>query len=430
MQFTLSNDQRRAKEGILPILRGKTEHKVALLNGYAGTGKTFLVADILSELCREGRDVLALAPTHKAVAVLHEKFQRAGLEIDCMTMHRALGVKMRDTGVELQAVFTGRSLLVNYRAIVVDEGSMINRTYFDRIMSDAKSVGAAVLFVGDLAQLPPVGDEGLSPVFTDVQTQFTLTEIQRQSVATFEVPLMGQKIRLAIEEGRRININELYEFKRGIEFVPRRSVLDPELSQYSIATQYAISAIKQGLNAKILAFSNTAVERNNSDVQKYFNADARKFRVGEPVVFAEQYSVDYPNNSEWEVESCSETTTRHGVECAMVKLKGAPDEFMVPFHADVWLREINGLRRDLRSIKGFDVRAMRPIESRIKELRQFANIRACYASTVHKSQGSTYDVAIVDWDDLTFCQDGNLQLFNRLAYVAITRPSQYLIVIN
>ena len=327
-------------------------------------------------------------------------------------------------------MFTGRSLLVNYRAIVIDEGSMINRTYFERIMSDAKSVGAAVLFVGDLAQLPPVGDEGLSPVFTEIQTVFTLEEIQRQSVATFEVPLMGQEIRLAIEQNRRITLDELKPFKLGIEFVRRHSVLDPELSQYSIATQYAISAIKQGLNAKILAFSNAAVERNNADVQRYFNADSRKFRVGEPVVFAEQYSVDYPNNSEWEVESCSETRTKFGVDCALVKLKGSDHEFMVPFYADVWLREINGLRRDLKGIKGFDVRAMRPIENPIKELRQFANICACYASTVHKSQGSTYDVAILDWDDLTFCQDGDLQLFNRLAYVGITRPSQYLIIIE
>lgn len=430
MSFTLSNDQQRAKEGILPILRGKSEHKLALLNGYAGTGKTFLVADILSQLTREGREVLAIAPTHKAVAVLHEKFTNAGLDVPCMTMHRALGVKMKDNGIELQAVFTGRSMLVNYRAIVVDEGSMVNRTYFDRIVSDANSVGAAVLFVGDLAQLPPVGDEGLSPIFSDVQTQFTLTEIQRQSVETFDVPLMGQKIRLAIERAERININELYEFKKGVEFAPRRGVLEPRLSGYSMASQYAINAIEQGFNAKVLAFSNAAVERNNADIQRYFNADSRKFRVGEPVVFAEQYSNDYPNNSEWEVESCSDTKTTYGVECAMVRLKGAKDEFMVPFYADVWLREINGLRRDLKSIKGFDVKAMRPIENRIKELRQFANIRASYSSTVHKGQGSTYDIAIVDWDDLTFCQDGNLQLFNRLAYVAITRPSKYLVIIN
>ena len=91
MQFTLSKDQQRAKEGILPILRGKKGcDKVALLNGYAGTGKTFLVADILSELCREGREVLALAPTHKAVAVLHDHAPRPWRE-DARQRHRAAG---------------------------------------------------------------------------------------------------------------------------------------------------------------------------------------------------------------------------------------------------------------------------------------------------------------------------------------------------
>jgi exodeoxyribonuclease V len=430
MQFTLSTDQQNAKAMLMPVLRRETEHRVALLNGYAGTGKTFLVADMIGDLYRAGDKVLAIAPTHKAKAVIHDKLTRAGIHVDVMTMHSALGISMYDNGIEMVERFTGRTKIVNYRAIVVDEGSMIARRYHNQIVKDAGAVGASVLYVGDLAQLPPVKDDNLSPIFTELSIQAVLSQILRQSVDSFDVPLMGQQIRIAIEQNRRVTIDELKPFKKGVVFASRRDTLDASLSQFNIKTQYAINAIKQGLNAKILTFSNAAAEKCNADMQRYFNADAKKFRVGEPVVFADQFGEEYPNNSEWEVESCSDAIEIEGIECAEVKLRYAKEPVLVPIDLPRWLRELQGLRRDMRQQGSFDVKLIKRTEERIRKLRQFANLRASYAMTVHKSQGSTYDVAIVDWADLEMAQDGELQTFNRLAYVAITRPSQFLVVVQ
>jgi hypothetical protein len=57
----------------------------------------------------------------------------------------------------------------------------------------------------------------------------------------------------------------------------------------------------------------------------------------------------------------------------------------------------------------------------------FANIKHAYSSTVHKSQGSTYDTAIVDVSDLTHPKAK--AVFNRLLYTAVTRPRTKLLMI-
>jgi len=54
----------------------------------------------------------------------------------------------------------------------------------------------------------------------------------------------------------------------------------------------------------------------------------------------------------------------------------------------------------------------------------FADVRYCFAQTVHKSQGSTFDTAYVDYRDITKCR-GNVTE-QALAYVAATRPENRL----
>jgi len=55
-------------------------------------------------------------------------------------------------------------------------------------------------------------------------------------------------------------------------------------------------------------------------------------------------------------------------------------------------------------------------------------VRYTYSSTAHKSQGSTLDAAVIDWPDLNKVTD--TATFCRMLYVAITRPSEYLLIID
>ncbi len=427
MQFGLSEDQKAAKAALMPVLTRQSESRLALLNGYAGTGKTYLVGDMVRELCEMGLRVLLIAPTHKAVAVLQEKLNRAGAHrVDVMTMHSALGVQIYDDGVVANERW-GTTKVVNYDVVVVDEGSMVAQRFYDRIVLDSSKILAPVLFVGDLAQLPPVKESNLSPIFSLVQKQSTLSLVLRQAGDKFDVPHMGQVIRRAIEANRRVTLEELQGFTKGVLFVKRHSVLDDSLAEFSTVTQYAIDAIRQGYNAKILMHSNAAVERANREMQKYFNADAKKFRVGEPVVFAEAFGRDYPNNSEWEVERCSDVVDYKGIPAVEVKLRLRSDTIMVPWDTAAWLRQVRELRAQAKEARM--TKKLFDVEKRVRELRELANLRASYAVTVHKSQGSTYEVAVVDWADLEMVQDEEMQNFNRLLYVAITRPSEFLVVV-
>jgi exodeoxyribonuclease-5 len=56
----------------------------------------------------------------------------------------------------------------------------------------------------------------------------------------------------------------------------------------------------------------------------------------------------------------------------------------------------------------------------------FHSLRYAYAITAHRSQGSTYDTAFVDWQDIL--ANHNRQEAYRCLYVACTRPKRALIL--
>jgi len=59
--------------------------------------------------------------------------------------------------------------------------------------------------------------------------------------------------------------------------------------------------------------------------------------------------------------------------------------------------------------------------------KAFAPLRHVYAITAHKSQGSTFDTAIVDYADLALMRSASQ--FNRSLYVAATRAREHLAVV-
>lgn len=60
-----------------------------------------------------------------------------------------------------------------------------------------------------------------------------------------------------------------------------------------------------------------------------------------------------------------------------------------------------------------------------KPLNLLAPLRHAYACTVHKSQGSTYDVSMVDFGDMYRSDDRT-----KLMYVAVTRTKNFLVMVE
>ncbi|MFO0940113.1 MAG: AAA family ATPase [Pirellulales bacterium] len=153
--------------------------KVALLTGSPGSGKTFVVAQLLKAIIAQGKvslfDIVVGAPTGKAAVRLTETFQAYGLPIVARTWHSIL------FGMTGDCKLHGKLL-------VCDETSMDDLELLARIFC-ARPVGCHVLLVGDPYQLPPVGSG--APFRDLIRSQTVpgghLTKIERNAGEIVEI---------------------------------------------------------------------------------------------------------------------------------------------------------------------------------------------------------------------------------------------------
>jgi len=154
-----------------------------VLSGYAGTGKTFLSMAFLAEVEASGLCWTVVAPTHKAVGVLRHSLGLAGLRPTWhpSTLHRLLRLKLRREGGREVCEQTGQSAtaMEHLGLVLIDEASMVDGNLLQIALQGAHPYGTRLVFVGDPAQLPPVGAAS-SPVF-DLQRACccALTEVVR-----------------------------------------------------------------------------------------------------------------------------------------------------------------------------------------------------------------------------------------------------------
>lgn len=156
-----------------------------VLNGYAGTGKTSLTAGLVRALRQWGVPTVLLAPTGRAAKVF-----AAFSGMPAYTVHRR--IYRHSLGGETPGMQTNN---LQGAVFVVDEASMISdrdeyggtNLLRDLLMYVYSGVNCCLIFVGDTAQLPPVGcDE--SPAMNPLVLQSmglsvssaTLTAVVRQ----------------------------------------------------------------------------------------------------------------------------------------------------------------------------------------------------------------------------------------------------------
>lgn len=150
----LSPDQRLAHDTVLDWWRGGAEPQTITLGGYAGTGKTTTIAQIVASLHGNGVPSIAFCCfTGKAALVLQRKLDAAevmsGLDY-CGTIHSLIYRPQKDNDGKLKWVKVAN---LPYELIVLDEASMVDGTLF----ADLAGYGIPILAVGDHGQLPPIG---------------------------------------------------------------------------------------------------------------------------------------------------------------------------------------------------------------------------------------------------------------------------------
>lgn len=191
--FELSSEQRTAGLELSRFILSDDREGIFILRGYAGTGKTTLVASLVRVLRKLSRELVLMAPTGRAAKVFsaHSGFA-------AFTIHKVI---YRQKRMDDEAA--GFSLNINKRKntlFIVDEASMVSNgdggsSFFGsgRLLDDLlkyvySGQGCRILFVGDTAQLPPIGEEQSPALSDEFLTAYgfhvmstELTEVMRQA---------------------------------------------------------------------------------------------------------------------------------------------------------------------------------------------------------------------------------------------------------
>ncbi len=151
--------EERARQEKAAALAELAVRRFSVLIGPAGTGKTTL----LSVLCRhpaiQDEGILMLAPTGKARVRMEDVARRAGIEnLHALTLaqHLLRSDPPRYEGATGRYRLTGGKGEKGARTVIVDECSMLTEEMAAALLESLSGVHR-LIFVGDPRQLPPIG---------------------------------------------------------------------------------------------------------------------------------------------------------------------------------------------------------------------------------------------------------------------------------
>jgi len=414
----LNDDQQKSVEKINRFLNDQKARYFGLF-GAAGTGKTTAIGQALYDYHKE---IAFTAPTHKATGILASK---APSWIDCYTIHKLLGCKKhydKENGnIEFRPSQSGE-LIGDYPVVVVDECSMIGETMWSWIEDAAERNGTKVIFLGDPYQLPPVNDGDYSPTFDiDEKMCHELTKIMRHQGV---IQRTCDKVREAIIKGVRPPFAEEAKDDHG-EIIKHRN------SESGLAAFFE-RFLEHVDESKILAFKNDDVDFCNGYVRKMLygdKAEKEPYIPGERLVLAETYESPTVGGVYHTGTECTlvdaEQENRLGLACWRLYLEtdyGAGFEafaFGSKNERAKYRRKIGRLKQD-----GKDGLGWRPY---FEHKETFARVRPGYATTCHKSQGSTFDRVFLLQSELVGLWDASL--LARLLYVSYSRARKEIVLV-
>lgn len=427
-----------------------------VLMGRGGTGKTTIIKKIVEEYKKQGRQVLGIAVAHKAKKVLGKSIGNHSVK----TIASALAIKLNEqTGEFTPDVYlrkTGKLPIKGKDLIIVDEASMVSDEMHKELMQ-LKESGAKIIYMGDPAQLPPVGSEKNSSTF-DVKNQYTLREKMRQA-ATSPILNVGTEVADNIESNNP-KLVAIQDRTSRYDDVSKSQTIFTDNENFVIDS--IVADIKNANNnpdyVKAVTFNNEShnsqqsVKTLNQKIRaKLWGAQAKnQFNVGELVTAYASYSPD-PKASEDQIQ------VHNADDFVVVSQFSSRESGSVSvFSQDKGQRSFNfayevvrlTLQDNLGSIVNYSVPVVAESskEQYDKDLSKlwntdkqlafaltnyFANIQYGYAITSHKAQGSTYTNVYVFEDNILGPSNGGSILSkNKSLYVAVSRPTTKLVVLS
>lgn len=409
------------------------------LSGFAGTGKSTMIKAVLDGFAGK---VVVSAPTHAAKNVISKTTGRPS-----MTLQALLGLKPNTdidnfdpTKPEFEITEEVIPPIRRYDWVIIDEASMINKKLFEYLLDEARRSNTKILFMGDMGQIPPVG-ENMSEVFVSpkIKDSHHLTQVERQADSN---PLMGiyDSIRQDFSSSQDLfdHKTKLNEQGEGIEFT---NVPDKFLGD--VIEAFNSEAYEQDKNyAKIIAYRNEMVQSWNQVVREaLFGKGANQYEVGDILTgYDTMQNSNLYNSYVYEVVNARPTTNPESkMRGFIVQLKEvdnplapASEMFIVensPETLNQYKTIISSLIAEARKNRAkwpayyrFKESHLLPVD--LKEGGQLIakkSIDYGYAITAHKSQGSTYNNVFVLENDIDRVSD--IHDRNRIKYVAFSRPT-------
>ncbi len=375
LAIALSEEQVDALEKIL-------SHRVAIITGGPGTGKTTLIRSINAIFEVLGKKVLLAAPTGRAARRLSEVTRR-----EAKTIHRLLGVNFQN------GLFNkNEDNPLDAGAVIIDEASMLDTLLMFHLIN-AIPMTAVLVLVGDVFQLPSIGPGNiLSDMIKSAQTPvFYLKKIFRQAqqspiilnahrIRNGELPVLKS---MDDSEG----LSEFYFLEQGdpnkvvsaivelcTEIIPEEFSFDPmrdvqvltPMHKGLVGTTHLNQVLQNALNPNPVMVENTGTT----------------FKVGDKVMHLKNnYQKDVFNG---DIGTINAVDTKEQL-----------------FSVDYYGRTVN------------------------YDFTETDEVSLAYAISVHKSQGSEYPAVIVP-----IMVQHYVLLQRNLLYTAITRGKNLVIIIG
>ncbi|MBO5120461.1 MAG: ATP-dependent RecD-like DNA helicase [Bacilli bacterium] len=376
-EITYNNEQRQA-------IKESYEKDFLIITGGPGTGKTTIMKGI-TELYRQlnklsyerlQEKVALLAPTGRAAKRMTET---TGLRAS--TIHRFLKWQ-RDTN-KFQVNEYNKSKV---EFVILDEASMVD-TYLMAALLKGISANCKIVMVGDDHQLPSVGPG---------QLLHDLIESEKLSVV---------KLKELYRQGKDSNIISLaYDVRNG-EVIPQIFNKEEDLTFISCPGEQVIPNIMEiATTYKDLSYKNfqilapmyktyTGIDEINNHLQTIFNPkdnSKKELKIGD-VIFREQDKV--------------------------IQLTNMPDDNV--YNGDIGIidRIVISPKKEIHI--DFDGNIVKYTPT------NFNCFRLAYAISIHKAQGSEFDVVI-----MPVVRNYGKMLYRKLMYTGITRSKKKLYLIG
>lgn len=415
----LTEEQSSAYKKFLGFLL--SEEKEFYLFGKAGSGKTYLVQHLLKNALKEYKNTAKLlglqyqsytieltAPTHKAVEALSKATNKSA-----KTIFSFMNIGVTDEN-DLSKLNTKNVQDFSNKLLFIDECSMLSKEVIGLIRKHSRK--SKIVFIGDNYQLPPVNEnphwnytpEKVTATLTgsirnkDSEHLQNLCAQMRETVDT----LQFNKIKLYENSINHLSDEEAIEWLKGAD-TPNKAILcytnekvsqyvkhfkrtEPERINLIAGNTYSLNnALKGERGLCVTCFPNTIVKIKEIESPKLIELkNGVSIRASKAVL---SYS------------GCSNSKFDYQITTLVVE---DPLEYQAALKLSA---------RIALNAKG----ESRPWDTYYYLKYSFADLRPTFITTVHKSQGSTYDEVLIDLDSFNKCKDPKVAA--RLLYVAVSR---------